>query len=258
MILIRRSTIQMGSPDSEIISAVTDCADEPVQQRCSPEEFSDEAPIHRVTLSSFWLDRQEVTVAEYRRCVALRRCRPAPFHRGARRFDRADFPMSLVRWEDARAYCEFRGAALPTEAQFERAARGVNRRKYPWGQLYNSRVVNHGRLGIDRTDGSDGHRELAPVGSFPAGRTPDGFLDLAGNVTEWVRDRYAPYDAAPATDPTGPPPALGATARVVRGGSYEDAAPWMRGANRSALDPKVRAPWLGFRCAKPVLERPRR
>lgn len=250
MILIPASTFIMGSTPMDVLSAMLDCIRQPLgsQLGCNETLFSDEMPQHRVKLSAYWLDRTEVTVREYQRCVALRRCKPVPFSQGAERFDRPSYPVSLVTWYDARDYCRFRGDRLPTEAEFERAARGTTGRRYPWGNLYNSHASNHGRLGISPTDASDGFAELAPVGSFPSGRTPDGFLDLAGNVAEWVHDRYAPsYQSGLQVNPRGP--ATGST-RVVRGGSYLSAAPWLRAASRKAADPTIRRPYIGFRCAR--------
>jgi len=251
MIRVVAGTFRMGSTAEDVLEAVMDCAREPLGSRCKEEMFSDEMPVHSVTLSSYWLDRVEVSVRDYQRCVELRRCRAIPFAEGAKRFDRPEFPVSLVRLADARAYCRFRGARLPTEAEFERAARGSRARRYPWGELYNSRAANHGRLGLDPTDDRDGYRELAPVGSFAAGRTADGFLDLAGNVAEWTADRYqAAYPPGPARNPQGPAVGSGSGGQVVRGGHYASAAPWLRGAARASVAPETRAPTLGFRCAR--------
>lgn len=251
MLRVPAGRFEMGSTPEDVLDAVTDCAREPLGGRCREEMFSDEVPRHSVTLSSFWLDRAEVSVRDYARCVALRRCRAVPFEHGGKRFDSPSFPVSLVRHADARAYCRFRGARLPTEAELERAARGTRGRRYPWGQLYNTRASNHGRLGLDTSDARDGFAELAPVGSFPSGRTPEGFLDLAGNVAEWASDRYAPgYPPGPAIDPKGPALGVGSGGYVVRGGSFASAAPWLRGASRSSADPETRSPTLGFRCAR--------
>jgi formylglycine-generating enzyme len=256
MIKLRASSFFMGSTVPDVLEAVAECAREPHGHRCKEELFANELTRHRVRLSAFWVDRTEVTVSDYRRCVELRRCAPIPYSEGARRFDRPSYPVSLVTHGEATEYCRFRGARLPTEAEFERAARGVRGRRYPWGNVYHSRAANHGRLGLDRTDAADGFAELAPVGSFPAGRTPDGFMDLAGNVAEWVSDRYAPgYAEGPATDPRGPQSSGATGERVVRGGSYSSAGPWLRGAARDSAEPNSREPWLGFRCARSALRR---
>jgi formylglycine-generating enzyme len=258
MLKIVKSTFRMGSTGEEVLEAVADCAREPLGARCKEEIFSDEEPEHPVTLSAFWLDRTEVTVAEYDRCVKLKHCRAPSYREGATRFRKSSYPVSFVRWQDARNYCRFRGGRLPTEAEFERAARGATGRRYPWGSFWNTRRANHGRLGLDRTDARDGFAELAPVASFPSGRTPDGFLDLAGNVSEWVEDRYATrYADGPQTNPRGP--ALGApnsgSARVVRGGNFSDASPWLRGAARLGVEPDTMAPYVGFRCARSLREK---
>jgi len=251
MILVRASKFWMGSTDDDVMSALVDCQREPGAQRCDPSLFADEIPRHEVTLSAYWLDRTEVTVADYARCAALGHCRPLLLDGGAQRFARPSYPASMVTWFEARDFCEFRGARLPTEAEFERAARGVSRRRYPWGNVYDSHVANHGRLAWTTTDPADGFAELAPVGSFPDGRTPEGFLDLAGNVSEWVQDRYAPsYPEGDSVDPTGPAPEAAGPARVVRGGSYENAPPWLRGAARHGAEPATRSPSIGFRCAR--------
>lgn len=256
MIRIAAGVFDMGSTLEEVLDAVAQCAREPLGRRCREEMFSDELPRRRVRLSGYWLDRTEVTVRDYSRCVALRRCKPVPFDQGGKRFDRPSYPVSLVRHSDAEAYCRFRGGRLPTEAELERAARGPKGRRYPWGNLYNSRAANHGRLGIDQTDASDGFAEIAPVGSFPSGRTADGFLDLAGNVAEWAADRYAAgYPPGPAVNPKGPGIGAGSGGYVVRGGHFASAAPWLRSASRASADPETRTPMLGFRCARS--DRPR-
>ncbi|MEB2311546.1 MAG: SUMF1/EgtB/PvdO family nonheme iron enzyme [Sorangiineae bacterium] len=259
MVRVPASRFVMGSTPLEVLGAVLDCTREPLGDhlRCSQLLFSDEMSAHPVLLSAYWLDRTEVTVRDYARCVKLGRCRAIDYAAGKLRFAREDYPVTFVSWDDARAYCRFRGARLPTEAEWERAARGVEGRRFPWGNIYNSRVSNHGRLGWAPTDLRDGFAELAPVGSFPAGKTPEGFLDLAGNVAEWVEDRYAsPYPPEPATDPGGPSAATGGGGeRVVRGGSYESGVPWLRGAARGAVDPSLRRPTIGFRCARSASRR---
>jgi formylglycine-generating enzyme required for sulfatase activity len=203
---------------------------------------------HEVMLSDFFIDRTEVTNRDYRRCIAVGVC-DAPRDRGALRWtQRDDHPVTLVTWSDADRYCRWRGARLPSEAEWERAARGLNGRVFPWGNVFNPYLVNHGRPGrIDRLDDRDGYAELAPVASFVAGATTEGIYDLAGNVEEWVADWYAEgYVEPQKRDPRGP--ALG-NFRVVRGGSYRDGRAWLRGAARNRALPSVALPWVGFRCA---------
>jgi formylglycine-generating enzyme required for sulfatase activity len=263
--MVRISPVEfwMGSSEEEVLRAAADCFvdggislhGEPESEACSEQTFSAELPRHRVRLSAYWLDVTEVRVADYARCVARGRCRPVPFARGGRRFDRPSFPVSLVTHADAEDYCRYRGARLPTEAEFERAARGTAGRSYPWGEAPNTRTANHGRVGWDKTDDRDGYRELAPVGSLPAGRTREGFLDLGGNVSEWMRDAFGPYSRSLLIDPEGPADAAGsrvspAGLRVIRGGDYQTALPLLRGAARRAAPAIERQPFVGFRCAR--------
>lgn len=250
MVRIAESTLRMGSDESDVLGAVADCVGQPYGHRCSPTLFGNEMPRHLVQLSSYWIDRFEVRVDDYERCVAVGRCGERPKSEATRRFDRADFPVSRVTWQDAADYCAFRDARLPTEAEFERAARGARGRRYPWGDLFNTRAVNGGRFGWDVTEAADGFSELAPVGSYAAGASPEGVFDLAGNVAEWTLDRYAPaYEPDPVRDPRGP--GLGSSnLRVVRGGSYSSARFRLRGASRSFAEPSDRRSTLGFRCAR--------
>jgi formylglycine-generating enzyme len=179
---------------------------------------------------------------DFDRCVTLGHCDPPGLELPAR-LRQPDLPATLVRASEAEAYCRARGARLPTELELERAARGTTGRRYPWGNLWNAKLANHGRLGLDATDGGDGFAELAPVGSFGAGRTPDGFFDLAGNAAEWTSDTYS--------ERLGEPPDPGAPSRrAVRGGHYLDGAAWLRGAARVAYDAAERRSFLGFRCAR--------
>lgn len=251
MIRVPKGSFVMGSSLKAIMSAAELCQRQAPSDVCRPRAFADEQPLHTVELASFWLDSTEVTVADYERCVEQRRCGAPPYSEGALRFWKPEYPVSLVTWEEARAYCTWRGARLPTEAEFERASRGISGRHFPWGNLYNSRLANHGRYGVADTDASDGFEELAPVGSYPQGRTPDGFLDLAGNVAEWVFDRYAPtYPEQTLRNPAGPSASSSNVQRVVRGGHFKSAPVWLRGSARDSQTPGQRLPHLGFRCAR--------
>lgn len=169
MIRVPAAEISMGSTLAEIEAAAAMCASEPLGHRCTMQAFFNERPSHRVSVPSFLIDRTEVTWGEYARCVAVGVCRRPGFHEGTRRFERNDYPVTFVDWDDARRYCAFRGARLPREVEFERAARGPTGRTFPWGWIYNSRLSNHGRLGYFEGDPDDGYAELAPVGSFPQG-----------------------------------------------------------------------------------------
>lgn len=251
MIRFNAGTFRMGSSGDDIIAALALCSTEVWGHRCRASDFQHEGPARNVTLSEFWFDRHEVTVSEYERCVTARRCSPIPYAEGALRYHQPHYPASMLTWEQAQTYCAFRDARLPTEAQFERVARGPAGRTYPWGNAYHSKVSNHGRFGWIRFDASDGYEELAAVGSFSDGATPQGVLDVAGNVAEWVADRYLPlYDPKDQTDPQGPPPGTGSNQRVVRGGSFQSAPVWLRGAARDFEEATARRPSVGFRCAR--------
>ncbi len=243
MVRIAAGPALIGSTPQDVVAAAASCAREPLAHRCSEQTFANELGQRRLRLPSFFIDRFEVRVSEFARCVAVGRCRAPAFAAGGLRFERPDYPVSLVSFEQASAYCRFRGARLPSELEFERAARGPLGRSYPWGNLYNRHVSNHGRFALSPNDDSDGFAELAPVGSFPDGATPDGILDLAGNVAEWQADVYRERYQDPV--PTGPN-----QRRVVRGGSFVRGAAWLRGAAREPLAPETQRPDVGFRCAR--------
>jgi formylglycine-generating enzyme len=254
----------MGSIPREMERAIEICEKEPLGSLCREEHheispyFRAEGYAHEVTLDSFEIDRTEISVARYQRCVAAGACPPPSFPLGDARYDRPDLPVTHVRWDDARSYCAWVGGRLPTEAEWEFTARGRANRTFPWGELYNPRLANHGtrvdpidlRHGEDPTDARDGYRGLAPIGSFPDGASANGVLDLAGNVSEWVHDffdldaeRFG-YTGKAVTNPKGPPSGLG---HVIRGGSHRDGAHWLRTAARRFARQASRE--VGFRCA---------
>ena len=243
MVRVAAGSFTMGSSPDDLALALGLCAKETLGYHCDEQTFTSELPRHTVRHGSFWLDRTEVTAGDYDRCAATGTCRPRPLEGGARRFARPELPATLVRSSDAETYCRSRGARLPSETELERAARGPSGRTYPWGSTYDSRLSNHGRLGLDPSDWSDGFAELAPVGSFPEGRTPDGFLDLAGNAAEWTRDAFTPRHDLPA-DPT-----RGALL-AVRGGHYLSSSAFLRSAARTPLAPDRALATVGFRCAR--------
>jgi formylglycine-generating enzyme len=251
-------TFVMGSTPAQMAHAIQLCEHEVLATAvCHAERFiamvRAEGNAHPVTLPTFAIDRTEVTVAEYARCASAGACAPAELG-GDVRFTSPDYPVTHVRWGDAQDYCRWTGGRLPTEAEWEYAARGPEEREFPWGNVYNPHLANHGAWAEDRTDATDGFVNLAPVGSFRDGATPQGLLDMAGNVSEWVADvleldaagRPVGYPGDAVVDPK--PAATSGGFHVVRGGSFQDAPMWLRTAARDTTS-APRPAWVGFRCA---------
>jgi len=159
--------------------------------------FAPEKPAHLVTLDTYWIDRYEVTNAQYRQCMKAERC-PEPTLWWNEELN-GDMQPVLVPWESAKAYCAWAGARLPTEAEWEKAIRGIDGRTWPWGNEFEP---NRANLSGDE----DGYGPTSPVGSFPGDISPYGLLDAAGNAGEWVTDWFAAdyYAQSPARNPTGP------------------------------------------------------
>jgi formylglycine-generating enzyme required for sulfatase activity len=205
------------------------------------DEDDDTQPVHRVNLRSFQLSRHEVTHAQYAAFLTATE-RPAPPHWSEPRWSAASQPVVSVSYEDAAAFCKWAGGRLPTEAEWEYAARGPDGRRYPWGDAEpdRSRAVFHLDVGFGQT---------APVASAPAGASPYGVLDLAGNVFEWCADWYdaSYYARSPREDPPGPP---SGTQRVIRGGSWLSLPDTLRGAARASYPPASRSILIGIRVAR--------
>jgi len=206
------------------------------------EQGVDETPQHRVKLGVFWIDRYEVTEADYARFVAGTGHPPPRLWAGQPR--RATHPVIDVSWYDADAYCRWADKRLPTEAEWEKAARGERGVKWPWGNVYGPGLAN-------LQGEEDGYQYTAPPGAFPQGRSAYGVYDMAGNVAEWVADWYDPkyYLGAPFESPTGPD--VGKH-RVYRGGSWNDTPSDVRTAKRFTAAPHQTSAVIGFRCAKDV------
>jgi len=210
----------------------------------------DEHPQHTVHVSEFWIDKTEVTNEQYGRCVAAGACQASDYA-DDEHFNGADQPVAWVSWHDAHAYCEWAGKRLPTEAEWEKAARGTDGRKYPWGNSFDSSKLNFCDANCEwehkDSDADDGYQYPAPVGSYPEGASPYGALDMAGNMTEWCQDWFDMdyYASSPQRDPQGP---SSGEYRVVRGGSWGSDERLVRAAFRNWAVPDVRNFGIGFRC----------
>ncbi len=243
-VLVPAGAFLMGSSEQDLAEAALLCVRDGVPEAaCAEEQLQDELPVHEVRLPAFRIDRTEVTNADYARCVRSGECRSPMQFPGDRRFDGERYPVVGVSWSDAAAFCRWTAGRLPTEAEWERAARGLSARIFPWGRTWNPHLANHGRFGIAPGDGGDGFRHTAPVGSYPDGASALGILDLAGNVWEWTTDWYEEYEP----DPAAP---SGHVYRAIRGGSWTSPAHHLRVTTREAAPPEYRSLEIGLRCAQ--------
>jgi formylglycine-generating enzyme required for sulfatase activity len=211
-----------------------------------PQKSIDERPQKSIHLDTFYIDKHEVSVARYRKCVQAGGC-TTPNTRNCNwgESGREDHPVNCVDWEQARKYCAWAGGRLPSEAEWEKAARGTDGREYPWGSeraTCERAVLTEGGAGC-------GKGRTWPVGSKAAGDSPCGAQDMAGNVWEWVNDWYDKdyYRSSPARNPAG---ASSGTFRVIRGGSWNYFAENLRAAYRTSAAPAARGIHLGFRCVR--------
>jgi formylglycine-generating enzyme required for sulfatase activity len=264
----------MGSGPEDLKSAFAMCTEEyraydgpvPLEPslRCTGR-FEGEGPRVQVFLPAFAIDRTEVTLAGYRECNRRGPCAPGPllFVRSQVRdqvrepdqvrLDR--HPVEAVTWWEAAVYCRWRGGRLPTEAEWEKAARGIAGRTWPWGAEWQGRRANHGRRdrsmadGPDAAlDGSDGFEGTSPVGAFSAGESPYGAADLAGNVWEWT-DGYFTREGPQSTTRAAPRGGLSGDEHPLRGGSYASPPSDLRAARRIGYPGTERRASIGFRCA---------
>jgi formylglycine-generating enzyme required for sulfatase activity len=206
---------------------------------------SDEKPVHRVYLDDYYIDKYEVTTSRYAAFLqATSRAAPERWNEASQVSD-GERPVIGVDWHDADAYCRYYGKRLPTEAEWEKAARGTDGRKYPWGnEEPTSRHTN-----FNKCCDWKGYATLTAVMEHDAGKSPYGAYDMAGNVWEWTADWYdkSYYQSSPDRNPTGP---SSGSSKVLRGGSWDAVANFVRSAYRRFLLPPYRYDDIGFRCAK--------
>jgi formylglycine-generating enzyme required for sulfatase activity len=200
------------------------------------DQDADEQPVHSVAVAAFELDLHEVTVASYGRCVAAKACTPAGNlheHCTARRQGVATHPVNCVDLAQAQAYCTWAGKRLPTETEWEYAARGTTGNEYPWGKEEPDAAVcfnEKSRGGL-----------MCPVGSHPKDKSPFGVLDLGGGVSKWTSTPYCRYLSTTCKPDT----------MAVRGGSWDGEGPWLAlAAYRDFVKQNLQGFNLGFRCAR--------
>jgi formylglycine-generating enzyme required for sulfatase activity len=225
---------RLGKPVSDMVKVSAGEFWMGCNEKIDEDCLDDEKPGRSVNVDAFSIDRKEVTVAQYRNCVQAKKCSQQGVslpHYGGKdqpqaagfcnwgKSGRDDHPMNCLDWSQAKAYCEWVGTHLPTDAEWEKAARGTDGRIYPWGNDWSNNKANVNGKGT------------MPVGSFPSGASPYGALDMAGNVWEWVADTFG-------------------TGRGVRGGSWYHNPKNARASVRSSLPPGARSIDVGFRCAQ--------
>ncbi|MCE9579300.1 MAG: formylglycine-generating enzyme family protein [Deltaproteobacteria bacterium] len=283
-VFVPAGNFEMGLADGDADSVLTECSLATAEEDCAAlfEQQLPRLAHHPVHVDAFYIDRTEVTVAAYKACVRAGACALDPLVGGVPGYLKDELPMVQVTWPEAADYCRWRGARLPTEAEWERAARGDDRRIWPWGDGVRPDDFNHGRppddveRQLDRfhngfgrypfgvTDDSDGAAYAAPPGSYRWGAGPYGTLDQAGNVAEWVADVWSEqgYDGLSAIDPRrDEPDGPGPVHHVVRGGSWAQATYLARvdvrdPYNGALYDDATRTPFIGFRCARSPSDTP--
>lgn len=223
---------------------------------CQPGSFTNEQPAHAVSLAGFWLDQTEVTNGRYRQCAAAGACTlPAELGSNSRESYYPDpafanYPVVWITRDQAAEYCAWVGGRLPTEAEWEYAARGPESLTFPWGNEFDGSRLNYCDVncpvGLADPEYDDGYADTAPVGSYPGGASWVGALDLAGNVREWVADWFSYYPADAQSNPTGP---VEGQSRIPRGGSWLDIPADARSSNRGENEPNYTRHKVGFRCA---------
>jgi len=262
MVLVPAGSFEMGSTEDEIDYALELCQQAAASgAACERSWYTDEAPTSMQNFATpFWIDKYEVSRAQYQQCVDAGKCDAVP---ASDYSTEPNQPINLMNWFLAQAYCEWRGARLPTEAEWEYAARGPDRLWFPWGNEFADTLANHCDRNCGESDSGsgysyvneendDGYAITAPADSYPGGASWVGALNMSGNVWEWTYSLYQdyPYDIGDGREQdTGDRTNV---ARVLRGGSFDVTTVYLRAANRDWLIP-VPGPSrrsVGFRCAR--------
>jgi len=259
MHLVPEGGFTMGSSVANAYEICTLFQEHEIALSCSKDDYLHEAPTHDVGLSNYYMDVYEVSNAQYAACVTEGKCVPPLLldsnmysnYYGREYF--TNYPMINVNWQMAETYCEWRGARLPTEAEWEKAAHGINQSTHPWNS-YNASwdlfdpdfYINKANVYLGSIN-SGGQKDTIEVDKNPAGVSPYGMYNMAGNIAEWVADWYAAdyYSESPSTNPQGPD---SGTYKVVRGGSFYNYE--IRTTARFFFDPADYEIYIGFRCAK--------
>ena len=206
----------------------------------------DKTPVHKVNLDAFWIDKTEVTNRMYADCVTAGACQVPSSSQSFTHnnyYDNpqyADYPVIYMGWNSAQSYCKWAGARLPSEAEWEKAARGTDGRIFPWGNDGpDNSLLNYNQNVGDTT----------AVGSYPSGASPYGALDMAGNVWEWVSDWYDKtyYDQSARSNPEGP---SNGTYRVMRGGAWNSDDYYVLASSRGGSNPANAYYEFGIRCSR--------
>jgi serine/threonine-protein kinase len=241
MVYVPEGNFLMGSTDNEVAQVVKQCYAD--TQTCQAM-FNVEKPQHTVWLDAFWIDQTDITNSQYQKCVNDGSCQPPEcdpqFSGDFSKLHGEQQPVICVDWNQAKTYCDWAGRRLPTEAEWEKAARGTDGRIYPWGnQSPEKSFLNYAGSQIYNT---------TDVGSYPSGASPYGALDMTGNVRQWVADWFSDtyYRSSPNRNPQGP---SSGQIKVLRGGSAWDGDDRSRAAYREPTPPDMNYFGYGFRCA---------
>lgn len=245
MVLIPAGEFKMGSTEEQINNAFEMCKTEEGNY-CISEDYFVEYPQRIVKLGAFYIDRKEASNSEFTRFIkATGKAIITERYAADIHLNGDNQPVVGLSWYEANDYCVWLNKRLPTEEEWERAARGADGRIWPWGNAWDIARANHGIGGAPGLDSSDGYEYTAPVGT-ELGLGPEGVLNIAGNVSEWVDDDFKPYLG---NDKYGNEQ-YGLFNKVVRGGSYNLSAADIRTAYREYAPPEMSDETLGFRCAK--------